>query len=709
MKTIEPIIALLLLCSVCISATQSDSTRSSSRQHRLMPVPAAAEFRAGRLKIDASFTVLVKGHSDARLESAIYRASRRLEGRTGLEFSRAAGTDAQSATLLIQCDGPGKPVPSVDEDEAYSLDVSEKQAVLKAETVVGVLRGLETFLQLLEGDRLGFFIPSVSIQDKPRFPWRGLLIDVGRHYEPVEVLKRNLDGMAAVKLNVLHWHLTEDQGFRIESKRYPKLHQMGSDGLFYTQEQIREVIAYARDRGIRVMPEFDMPGHITSWLVGHPELASAPGPYSIERKAGIMLPAFDPTREQTYKFLEDFFAEVAGLFPDDYIHIGGDENEGKQWSSNAQIQAFMKSKNIKDNHALQAYFNQRVSKILQKNGKKMIGWEEILHPDLPKDAVVQSWRGPASLADAARKGYDGILSSGYYIDLMFPTWQHYKVDPIAPGANLTEQELKHILGGEATMWGEWVSPETIDSRIWPRTAAIAERLWSQSSVNDVDDMYRRLASVSIQLEELGLTHNRNTDMMLRRLARTKEIGPLKTLVSVVEPVKEYRRTQTHPATMLTPLTRLIDAARPDSEAARRFSTLVDGMLSDAPYLRRNQDLIKSTFVEWRDVRPTLDAMIDNAPALREAEQLSGDLSEIGTIGLEALSYISADVTPPEQWRETKMARLEKAASPKAEVEFAVIGPVRELVVLASELESLKQIPQSQWKERVRTLAVEKKR
>src|SRR5215813_341184 len=186
MKTIEPIIALLLLCSVCISATQSDSTRSSSRKHRLMPVPAAVEFRAGRLKIDASFTVLVKGHSDARLEGAIYRASRRLEGRTGLEFSRAAGTDAQSATLLIQCDGPGKPVPSVDEDEAYSLDVSEKQAVLKAATVVGILRGLETFLQLLEGDRLGFFIPSVSIQDKPRFPWRGLLIDVGRHYEPVE-------------------------------------------------------------------------------------------------------------------------------------------------------------------------------------------------------------------------------------------------------------------------------------------------------------------------------------------------------------------------------------------------------------------------------------------------------------------------------------------------------------------------------------------
>ena len=707
MKTVELITTLLLLCSLCLSATQSDSGGSGSRQHRLMPVPASVAFHTGRLKIDSSFTALVKGHSDARLEAAINRISRRLEGRTGFEFSRAAVSDPESANLLIQCSGPGKPVPSLGEDESYSFDVSDKQAVLKAATVTGVMWGLETFLQLLEGDRSGYFLPSVSIQDKPRFPWRGLLIDVGRHYEPVEVLKRNLDAMAAVKLNVLHWHLTEDQGFRIESKRYPKLHQMGSDGLFYTQEQIREVIAYARDRGIRVMPEFDMPGHITSWLVGHPELGSAPGPYTIERKAGIMLPAFDPTREQTYKFLEDFFAEIAALFPDDYIHIGGDENEGKQWSSNAEIQAFMKAKNIKDNHALQAYFNQRVSKILQKNGKKMIGWEEILHPDLPKDAVIQSWRGPASLADAARKGYDGILSSGYYIDLMFSTREHYKVDPVAPDANLTEQELRHILGGEATMWGEWVSPETIDSRIWPRTAAIAERLWSKSTVNDVDDMYRRLESVSIQLEELGLTHNKNTDMMLRRLTGTKEIGPLKTLVSVVEPVKEYRRTQAHPATMLTPLTRLIDAARPDSEAARRFSTLLDGMLSDAPHLGRNRDRIKSILLEWRDVRPTLDAMIDRAPILREAEQLPGDLSEIGTIGLEALSYITADVTPPVQWRETKMDRLEKASQPKAEVEFAIIPAVRELVVLAAELANLRQIPQSQWKERVRTLAAEK--
>ena len=696
-------IALLLLGALSVSA-QQPATAEVTLQHRLMPVPATVRFQAGRLNIDSSFRTMVDGYSDARLQAGLQRVTLRLERRIGMEFPHTPPSDSQTAGLLIRCVGPGKPVPSVDEDESYSLDVSDSRAVLKAQTVVGVLRGLETFLQLLEGDGKGYFIPAVSIQDKPRFPWRGLLIDVARHFEPIEVIKRNLDAMAAVKLNVLHWHLTDDQGFRIECKRFPRLHEVGSDGLYYTQEQARDIIAYARDRGIRVMPEFDMPGHVTSWLVAHPELGSAPGPYQIERKAGIMFPAFDPTREETYRFLEGFFSEMSALFPDAYVHIGGDENEGHQWTSNSKIQAFMKAKEIKDNHALQAYFNQRVSKTLQKLGKKVIGWEEILHPDLPKDTVVQSWRGPKSLAEAARKGYDGILSAGFYIDLVYPTWQHYAVDPTVSDSNLSEQEVRHILGGEATMWGEWVSLETIDSRIWPRTAAIAERLWSPSDVKDVSDMYRRLDAISIQLEELGLTHEKNVDMLLRRMAATGNIEPLKTLVSLVEPVKEYRRARAHPATMLTPLTRLIDAARPDSAAARRFSGLVDGLLSDAPHLMRNRELIESTLRRWRDVCPMLEAMIDRSPVLREAEQLPRDLSAIGTAGLEALSYVVTDVDPPAGWRADKLAMLEQAAKPKAEVEFAIIAPVKTLVILAAEFRSLKSMPHSEWRSRVLTMS-----
>jgi hexosaminidase len=648
--------------------------------------------------------VATKGYSDDRLQAGISRIIKRLEGRIGLTLPPGLATDETTAALVVQSGGPGQAIPSVTENESYSLEVSDKQARLVAPTVVGALRGLETLLQLVESDRDGYYLPGVKIQDQPRFPWRGLLIDIGRHYEPIEVLKRNFEAMAAVKLNVFHWHLTEDQGFRVESKKFPKLHLMGSDGLYYTQDQVREVIAYARARGIRVVPEFDIPGHSTSWLVGYPELGSAPGPYQIERGAGIFEPALDPTREPVYKFLDGFLGEMASLFPDAYMHIGGDENEGKQWDRNPQIQAFMKEKGIKDNHALQAYFNQRLLKILQKHGKKMIGWDEILQPDLPRDAVIQSWRGPASLAEAAKRGYDGILSAGYYIDLIYPAAQHYRADPIPADSTLTAAEVKHVLGGEATMWGEYVSPETIDSRIWPRTAAIAERLWSPPTINDIEDMYRRLAVISVQLEELGLTHRKNFGMLLRRLAGSEQIGPLATLASVIEPVKQYNRGQVRPATMLSPLTGLVDAARPDSDAARRFATMVDGLLSDAPRFQLYKESIRMTLTEWRDAGRALDPLIDQSPALHEAKPLAKDLSEIGLTGLEAMSYLSAGVATTTEWRDARLAMLDQAAKPKAALEFPIIPSVRQLVIAAAELPQLKSTTPVEWKKRVITLA-----
>jgi hexosaminidase len=669
-----------------------------------MPVPASVRFNPGRLPVNKSFTVAMRGQPDTRLQAGIDRFLRRVEGRTVMELPRGLANDAASATLLVESGGPGKAVPSVEEDESYTLEVTDRQASLKAPTTIGVLRGLETFLQLLDSDRDGYFIPSVSIQDRPRFPWRGLLIDVARHFQPIEVLKRNLDAMAAVKLNVLHWHLTEDQGFRIESKKFPRLHQMGSDGNFYTQDEAREIIAYARERGIRVVPEFDMPGHATSWLVGHPELGSAPGPYTIERKAGIFEPALDPTREEVYKFLDAFLGEMAALFPDAYMHIGGDENEGKQWDRNPKIQTFMKEKGIKDNHALQTYFNQRLLQILKKHGKIMMGWDEIFQPDLPKEVVIHSWRGTEALAEAARKGYKGVLSSGFYIDLIFPTSQHYATDPIPAGSTLTDAEAARVLGGEATMWSEWVTPETIDSRIWPRTAAIAERLWSPRDVTDVEDMYRRLSVVSLQLEELGLMHERNQGVMLRRLTGGQDTGPLQTLVSVVEPVKEYRRYQQRPQTMLSPLSGLIDATRPDSEVARRLAATVDELLADAPRFEARAEQARDIMTRWRNASPELEVLMDKSPALHEARPLARDLFDLGTIGLEALSYLSRGVSPPAEWRDAKLAVLDNAAKPKAALEFAVIPSLRQLVIAASELPRLKQMTPAEWRAQVKNLA-----
>src|SRR3954469_7399113 len=259
----------------------------------------------------------------------------------------------------------------------------------------------------------------------------------------------------------------------------------------------------------------------------------------------------------------------------------------------------MAEKGMKDAHGLQTYFNQRLLKILQKHGKHMMGWDEIFQPDLPKDVVIHSWRGQQALAEAARKGYEGILSNGYYIDLIFPASDHYLNDPVPEGSTLTPAEAARVLGGEATMWGEWVTPDTIDSRIWPRTAAIAERLWSPREVRDVEDMYRRLAVVSVQLEELGLTHEKNQAMMLRRLTGGRDTGPLQTLVSVVEPVKEYRRYQQRPQTMLSPLTGLVDAARPDSRASRDFARMVDALLMDAPRFESRAQSLQNILTKWQ--------------------------------------------------------------------------------------------------------------
>ena len=666
------------LISAAISIVSAQEKDLQTARRNLMPVPLSVNWKTGRLPVTKTFTVAVKGQIDERLKKYIFRVMRRLEGRTILEFSRELSNDAAGANLLIETQSTGNAIPKLGDDESYNLEISENQAKLTAPTTVGAMRGLETFLQLLEGDKNGFYFAAVSISDRPRFPWRGLMIDSARHYQPMEVLRRNLDAMAAVKLNILHWHLTEDQGFRVESKKMPELHTLGSDGLFYTQNEIREIINYAAERGIRVMPEFDMPGHATAWLVSHPEIGSAPGPYKIERRPGIFDPTLDPTNEKTYKLLKVFFKEMSALFPDAYMHIGGDENEGKQWNANPQIQAFMKEKGIKDNHALQTYFNKRLLKFLQDNGKIMMGWDEIFQPALPKDVVIHSWRGQKALAEAARQGYQGVLSNGYYIDLVFPASQHYAVDPLPADTTLTAEEQKRVLGGEATMWSEWVSPETIDSRIWSRTAAIAERFWSPREVNDVDDMYRRLAIVDFQLEELGLTHRKNQLMLLRRLAGKQDVSALQMLVSIIEPVKEYRRYRLRPQTMLSPLTGLIDAAQPDAAGARAFNKAVDEMLA-GKNTPENASGIRSMINNWRSSQADLQKIFENSPALAEAGQLTADLRDLNQIALEALDSLDKKSAQNAEWRDARLKRLDEIAKPKAALEIVLVSGVKKLI------------------------------
>ena len=459
----------------------------------LMPVPAKVQVGTGQLVVDQAFTAVSTGRKDDRLDRGISRFLDQVSRETGMQLN-AQPAAASNATLVIRAENAGRKVQELDEDESYTLEITASRATLTAPNALGALHGLQTFLQLIDPTPAGFAVPVITIQDQPRFAWRGLLIDVSRHFIPIEVLKRNLDGMAAVKMNVLHWHLSDDEGFRVESRRFPKLQELGSEGRYYTQSEIRDFVAYARDRGIRVVPEFDVPGHSRSWMAGYPELASVPGSYRAGRIAGADT-VMDPTRDGTYKFLDKFIGEMAGLFPDAYFHVGGDEVTNKPWDSNPKIQEFIRAHGMKNNRDLQAYFNQRLQKIVNKHGKIMMGWDEVLHPDLPKTVLVESWRGQDSLAEAAKQGHRGLLSYGYYLDLMWPAARHYAVDPMTmtitkPGAAaaLTAEEQKRILGGEACMWSEFVTPETIDSRIWPRLAAIAERFWSPPETRDNQSM-----------------------------------------------------------------------------------------------------------------------------------------------------------------------------------------------------------------------------
>ena len=657
------------------------TAQTDSPELNLMPWPAVVKPGTGSLQIDPAFTVVLKG-SDPRLPGVADIFLNDLRKHTGMlatNFHTATGS--QTGQLEIQSGMASKNPQQLGEDESYTLTVTAAKAELTAATTLGVMRGLQTFLQLVQVSPQGFAVPAITIEDKPRFPWRGLMIDSSRHFMPVDVIKRNLDAMAAVKLNVFHWHLSDNQGFRVESKKFPKLHEMGSDGLYYTQEQIRDIIAYAHERGIRVVPEFDMPGHCTSWLVGYPELASNPGPYAIGREFGVFDPAMDPTRESTYKFLDKFIGEMAKLFPDQFFHIGGDEVNGKAWDSNPKIQEFMRAHGIKSNNDLQAYFTKRVQKIVAKYGKTMEGWDEILLPEIPKDVLIQSWRGQKSLADAAKQGYRGILSSGYYLDLMKPTSEHYAVDPFTgPTANLSDSDKRKILGGEACMWSEYVSAENVDSRIWPRMATIAERLWSPQNVTDINSMYSRLAVLNTGLDVYGLTQNTEYNVMLRRMAGAEDISALRELVDVVEPVKGYSRYQlasTKP-TSFTPMNRVVDAARPESTKAREFAALVNAFVA-GPIKPGMEAELRAQLTQWKSNAENLQALATKSWFVQEVMVQSQNLSSISAAALQGLDYLDRGEKPPASWAQQQVTLVQQAFEPKAQVLLMVCPAMQKLV------------------------------
>jgi hexosaminidase len=634
----------------------------------------------GQLTIDGNFTIALDGYTDARLASARKRFLNILARETGIPYHDEVTSG--EAVLTVKTAGPDDAELKLGENESYHLEVTPTHALLTAPNPLGAMHGLETFLQLVTITPVGFGAPAVTIDDEPRFPWRGLTIDSGRHFQPIDVIDRNLDGMEAVKLNVFHWHLSDDQGFRAESKVYPLLTGKGSNGLYYTQAQMRDVVKYARDRGIRVVPEFDMPCHTTSWFVGYPDLASGKGPYAIETEWGVFDPAMDPTRESTFEFIDKFIGEMTTIFPDAYFHVGGDECDGKEWDANQRIKTFMQARGMKDNAALQSYFTERVQKLVSAHHRIMEGWDEVLGPNTPKDVVIQSWRGTKSLAAAARQGNRGLLSTGYYIDLNQSAAEHYLADPLAgDGATLTPEEKKRVLGGEAAMWSEFTTPEIIDSRIWPRTAAIAERLWSAQDLRDVNSMYARMSVISDKLESYGLQHQSFARPMLQRMSGQADPIYLAALADVVQPPVGYQREQLKKYDWHSPLNHLVDAVPPESETARKFKDLVTTIVQGNASSEQFQQA-KKWLTLWRDNDAKLEPSLKNSEITAELIPVSQTLAQVSEIGLRALDDLENQRVADTAVTQADTQTLKSAEKPQAVLRDMIVAPVETLVQAA---------------------------
>ena len=704
--------AAALITAASIAAAQAPSSPLSPLA--LMPLPSSITRGEGAFTVTpagggpSTFTYNYGQTHDARLEAAVRRALIRLGRTCGGEVLRSTidHPTPTKTSLLINVAAPGEPVQTLDEDESYELRVTAEGATLTAANDLGAMHGFETLLQLATTAQGACVLPAVTIHDVPRFRWRGFMLDVSRHFEPVGSVERTLDGMAAAKLNVFHWHLSDDQGFRAESKKFPKLTEVASEGEFYTQDQLREVVAYALARGIRVVPEFDMPGHGSSWIMAYPDLAPGKPIKTLPVVYGMPTAVLDPTRKSTYKFINTLVDEMGRIFPDAYFHIGGDEVEGEVWLADPEIAAFMKKKGYDKPAQLQAYFNQQLEEILKKHDKKVIGWDEILDPDLPKTILIQSWRGEASLSDGARQGYQGILSAPYYLDGQKSSAQMYLADPVPTDTTLTAEQQKLILGGEVCMWAEQLNTETVDSRVWPRTMAVAERFWSPQNDRDVSDMYRRLRINSLKLEDVGLRHISGPETVRRNLLLKRDPEALDVLASVLEPVDFHARSGLQHTNGWTALDRLVDAVVADPPSRQQVAGEVEAIAANIavpppadPKLQLDLSgdvpegsvpsreaafrRLRQRFLSWQAAETRLLEDVQQTPRLSDAGARVEQLGELAEVGLSSLAFLESHTAPPPGWQEKRMITLDAAAEPAALVRFTVLYSMRKLVLASA--------------------------
>jgi len=501
----------------------------SNAQVSIIPVPNQLKMGKGVYVLDASDMIVFKDNQISFLAAYLRDQVNHLT-KVNLKIAQKE-LSVKGINLSI--------IPSLTEnEEGYTLDITSNKIAVVGASKTGLMHGIQSFLQIVfpnscNGDSVN--LPALSIVDEPILKWRGMHLDVSRHFYSVEFVKHMLDMMAMHKLNTFHWHLTDDQGWRIEIKKYPKLTEISSVrketmlghyveknqifdntpyGGFYTQEQIKEVVDYATKLCITVVPEIEMPGHAVAALSAYPELSCTGGPFEVYTKWGVSDDVFCAGKEETFEFMQNVISEVLDLFPGQYIHVGGDECPKTRWKACPLCQKRMKENRLKDEMELQSYFIKRMEKFIASKGKKLIGWDEILEGGLPERAAVMSWRGCEGGIEAAKSGHDVVMTPGGYC-----YFDHYQgkpeLEPLAFGGftslskvydfkpvplELSKKEKKHILGAQANVWTEYITTEEkVEYMVFPRLCAMSEVLWSEESVRDYDDFMNRL---SVHLKRL---------------------------------------------------------------------------------------------------------------------------------------------------------------------------------------------------------------
>ena len=553
------LIIIALTCLLTISCTSKYKHMVTSKQeHQVIPKPTSLEFSDGSFLVDSTTKVV----GEIILEREGLFLADMLSAATG--ESVAFSSEGNIGNIILKLDA------AIENEEGYTLDVTVDKIVISGKMSKGVFYGIQTLRQLMpaaieakNGKVSNLLIPAVSIKDNPRYQYRGMHLDVARHFFPVDFIKKYIDLIAMHKMNTFHWHLTDDQGWRIEIKKYPKLteigawrngtiigHLPGTDndekkyGGFYTQEEIKDVVKYATDKHVTVIPEIELPGHSSAAIAGYPFLSCFPEeptkvhddmgskkgkeiqakgtPKIVQETWGVFNDVYCAGDEKTFKFLEDVLVEVMSLFPAEYIHIGGDECPKKNWERCPDCQKRIKKLGLKDEHELQSYFIQRIEKYLNAHGKKIIGWDEILEGGLAPNATVMSWRGTEGGIEAAKQHHDVVMTPGHSVYFDHYQSEDKENEPLAIGGlttvedvynyeptpeELSAEEQKYILGAQANTWTEYMKTnDYIEYMVLPRMSALSEVVWTSKDGRSWDDFKTRLQHIAERYEVMGLNY-----------------------------------------------------------------------------------------------------------------------------------------------------------------------------------------------------------